>query len=59
MNTMKNVFWGIALVVFGLIWGLNALDITRINIFLMGGGLYLLLFLVLLVYLMKKKKQEI
>ncbi len=36
MNTMKNVFWGIALVVFGLIWGLNALDITRINIFFDG-----------------------
>ena len=36
MNTMKNVFWGIALVIFGLIWGLNALDITRINIFFDG-----------------------
>ena len=36
MNTMKNVFWGIALVIFGLIWGLNALDITHINIFFNG-----------------------
>lgn len=36
MNTMKNIFWGIILVVFGLIWGLNALDITHINIFFNG-----------------------
>lgn len=36
MNTMKNVFWGIILVILGLIWGLNALDITNINIFFDG-----------------------
>ena len=36
MNTMKNVFWGIVLIVLGLILGLNALDITNINIFFDG-----------------------
>lgn len=36
MNTMKNVFWGIVLIVLGLILGLNAFDITNINIFFDG-----------------------
>lgn len=36
MNTMKNIFWGIILIILGLIWGLNALDITHINIFFNG-----------------------
>ena len=31
MNTMKNMLWGIVLIILGLILGLNALDITNID----------------------------
>ena len=36
MNTMKNMLWGIVLIILGLILGLNALDITNIDIFFDG-----------------------
>lgn len=32
----KNVFWGILIIVIGVIIGLNSLNITNINIFFMG-----------------------
>lgn len=36
MKDLGNVLWGIVLVVLGLVFGLNALDITDINIFFDG-----------------------
>ena len=36
MNKTSNILWGILLIVLGLIFGLNALDITHINIFFNG-----------------------
>lgn len=36
MNKMSNVLWGCLLVVVGFVFGLNALDITNINIFFDG-----------------------
>jgi len=36
MNNFSNLLWGIILVVVGIIFGLNALDITNINIFFDG-----------------------
>lgn len=36
MKKMKNLFWGIVFVVLGVIWGLNALEITNIDIFFDG-----------------------
>lgn len=36
MNKMSNVLWGFVLVVLGIIFGLNALDITNINLFFDG-----------------------
>ncbi len=36
MNQTKNILWGIVLIIIGLIWGLNALDITNINVFFDG-----------------------
>ena len=42
MNNFKNIIWGIVLVTIGIIFGLNELNITNINIFLMDGGHFLL-----------------
>ena len=36
MNKTSNLLWGILLIVIGIIFGLNALDITDINIFFDG-----------------------
>ena len=36
MNKTNNILWGILLIVIGLIFGLNALEITHINIFFDG-----------------------
>lgn len=36
MNKMSNLLWGILLIVIGVIFGLNALDITDINVFFDG-----------------------
>lgn len=36
MNKMSNLLWGLVFIVVGVIFGLNALDITRINIFFDG-----------------------
>ena len=36
MNNFKNIIWGIVLVIIGIIFGLNALEITNINIFFSG-----------------------
>lgn len=36
MNRVKNVLWGIVLVVLGVIFGLNALGITEIDLFFSG-----------------------
>lgn len=55
----SNILWGLVLILIGIIFGLNALDIADINIFLMDGGRYLLLFLVLLICLKIKIKVEI
>lgn len=39
MNNIKNILWGIILVIIGVIIGLNTIGITDIDIFLMDGGL--------------------
>ena len=36
MNKTSNLLWGIVLVIVGIIFGLNALEITEINIFFNG-----------------------
>lgn len=36
MNRINNVLWGIVLIVIGIIFGLNALEITDINVFFDG-----------------------
>ena len=36
MNKVSNLLWGVVLIVVGLIFGLNALEITNINIFFDG-----------------------
>lgn len=36
MNKMSNILWGLFLIVIGVIFGLNALEITNINIFFDG-----------------------
>lgn len=36
MNNFSNVLWGFVLIIIGVIFGLNALDITDINIFFDG-----------------------
>lgn len=36
MNRMSNLLWGLILIVIGVIFGLNALEITNINIFFDG-----------------------
>lgn len=36
MNKTSNMLWGLVLIVLGLIFGLNTLDITHINIFFDG-----------------------
>ena len=36
MNKISNILWGVVLIVLGLIIGLNALEITNINIFFDG-----------------------
>ena len=36
MNNYSNVLWGFVLIIIGIVFGLNALDITDINIFFDG-----------------------
>lgn len=36
MNKIKNLLWGLVFIIVGVIFGLNALDITHINIFFDG-----------------------
>ena len=36
MKKAKKIVWGILLVVLGVIWGLNALEVTDIDIFFDG-----------------------
>lgn len=36
MSNMKNIFWGLFLIVIGIIFGLNALEITNIDLFFDG-----------------------
>lgn len=36
MENLKNTLWGLVFIIVGLIFGLNALDITNINIFFDG-----------------------
>lgn len=36
MNRLNNILWGLVFIVLGIIFGLNALDITNINIFFDG-----------------------
>lgn len=36
MNKMSNILWGLFLILIGVIFGLNALGITNINIFFVG-----------------------
>ena len=36
MKSFKNIIWGLILIAIGVIWGLNALEITKINIFFDG-----------------------
>ncbi|MDD6224634.1 MAG: LiaF-related protein [bacterium] len=36
MEKMSNTLWGLVLIIVGLIFGLNALDITNINVFFDG-----------------------
>jgi len=36
MNNMKNILWGLFLIVIGIIFGLNALEITNIDLFFDG-----------------------
>ena len=37
MNNIKNILWGIILVIIGVIIGLNTIGITDIDILLMDG----------------------
>ena len=37
MNNFSKVLWGIVFIAIGIVIGLNALDITSINIFFNGG----------------------
>ena len=36
MRNRENIVWGILLVVLGVIFGLNAMEVTHINIFFRG-----------------------
>lgn len=36
MNNLTKILWGIVFIVLGVIIGLNALDITSINVFFKG-----------------------
>ena len=38
MNNIKNILWGIILVIIGVIIGLNTIGITDIDIFFDGWG---------------------
>lgn len=40
---MSNLLWGIVLIVLGIIFGLNALDITNINIFFTGWWCFIII----------------
>ena len=33
MSKVKNILWGVIILVIGIIWALNALEITNITIF--------------------------
>ena len=36
MEKTKNILWGVILIIIGIVWGLNALEIASIDIFFEG-----------------------
>ena len=43
MSKVKNILWGVIILVIGIIWALNALEITNITIFFEGWWTFLII----------------
>ena len=45
MNKFKNILWGITFILIGLIIGLNALEVTNINLFFEESNVFFIVFI--------------
>lgn len=59
MRNKSSKFWGLVLVVVGIMFLGNNLDWWNVNLFLEGGGLYLLLYLLFMDYLIIQIKRAL
>ena len=58
MEKTKNVLWGVILIIIGIIWGLNALEITNIDIFFEGWWAFIIIIPSFIGLLTEKNKSD-
>lgn len=58
MEKTKNVLWGVILIIIGIVWGLNALEITNIDIFFEGWWAFIIIIPSFIGLLTEKNKSD-
>lgn len=58
MEKTKNILWGVILIIIGVIWGLNALEITNIDIFFEGWWAFIIIIPSFIGLLTEKNKSD-
>ena len=58
MEKTKNILWGVILIIIGIIWGLNALEITSIDIFFEGWWAFIIIIPSFIGLLTEKNKSD-
>ena len=56
---MSNVLWGLVFIIVGLIWGLNVLDIIKVNLFFRGWWTFFIIIPSLISLFNSKKKSKV
>ncbi len=58
MEKTKNILWGVILIIIGIVWGLNALEITNIDIFFEGWWAFIIIIPSFIGLLTEKNKSD-
>lgn len=58
MEKIKNILWGVILIIIGIVWGLNALEITNIDIFFEGWWAFIIIIPSFIGLLTEKNKSD-
>lgn len=58
MEKTKNILWGVILIIIGIIWGLNTLEITNIDIFFEGWWAFIIIIPSFIGLLTEKNKSD-